>query len=105
MDSIKVNGGSFKLTAVLSYSTEDAFVEYYNKLLPTWLKEEKRIATLREVYKIARDIKAHQDDNSEKNARKVSKPGRGTNGENDDRADKRLDDRKEPGSTSTRDSI
>lgn len=95
MDSIKVNGGSFKLSAVLSYSSEDDFVEYYNRVFPTWLTPEKRIATLREVYKIAHDIKAKQDDNAERNARKVAKPGRGSSDKNDTRADKAIDSRQE----------
>ena len=88
MDSIKVNGGSFKLTAVLSYSSEDAFVEYYNNVFSTWLTEDKRKATLREVYKIAHDNKAKQDDNAERNARKVAKPGRGSGDKDDTRTNK-----------------
>ena len=105
MDSIKVNGGSFKLTAVLSYSSEDAFVEYYNRVLSTWLKPEKRIATLREVYKIAHDIKSKQDDNAERNARKTARSGRGAGSENDNRANKTTDNRQESRPANAGDSL
>lgn len=90
MDSIKVNGGSFKITAVLSYSDEGSFVEYYNKILPTWLTEERRIATLREVYKIANDMNKYDND-TKGNARKISKSGRGSGDKDDSRSDERLD--------------
>ena len=105
MDSIKVNGGSFKLTAVLSYSREDDFVEYYNRVLSTWLTEDKRIATLREVYNIAHDIKSYQDDNGKGNDRKSSKSGRGTIGKNDDRTNKTTDSREESGSIDAGDQV
>lgn len=87
MDSIKVNGGSFKLTAVLSYSSEDAFVEYYNNVFSTWLTEGKRKATLREVYKIAHDMKKYDND-TKGNARKISKSGRGSGDKDDARTNK-----------------
>lgn len=104
MDSIKVNGGSFKITAVLSYSDEGSFVEYYNKILPTWLTEERRIATLREVYKIARDIKKYEDDCT-RNARKISRGRRGSSGKNDARSNEATDNRQEPRTVDTGDSL
>lgn len=91
IDTIKVNGGSFKLSAVLSYSNEGDFVEYYNRVLPTWLVESKRKATLREVYKLAHDIKKKQDDNAANNDRKVTRSGYRPVGKDDDRTKKGLD--------------
>lgn len=94
MDSIKINGGSFKLATVLSYSSEDLFVEYYNRVLSTWLTEDKRKATLREIYKIAHDMKKYDND-TRGNAQKVSKYGRGSSDKDDNRADERPDNRQE----------
>lgn len=104
MDSIKVNGGSFKLTAVLSYSSEDAFVEYYNNVFSTWLTEDKRKATLREVYKIAHDMKKYDND-TKGNARKISKSGRGSGDKDDNRSDERPDNRQESRSVDAWDSF
>ena len=104
MDSIKVNGGSFKLSAVLSYSSEDSFVEYYNRVLSTWLTEDKRNATLREIYKLAHAMKKYDND-TKGNARKISKSGRGSGDKDDNRTDERLDNRQEPRSIDAGDSL
>lgn len=66
MNSVKMNGGSFKLTAVLAYRTEAAFVKHYDNLLSGWMTEDKRKKTLRQVYRIARALKKQQDDNDKK---------------------------------------
>ena len=59
--TIKINSGSFDVATVLSYSLSE-FIDHYNKLLPRWLNENQRVATLNEVYKIALDIKNRQND-------------------------------------------
>lgn len=62
MDSIKINGGSFSKAAVLSFSSEEEFVQHYNALFPNWLKENKRKETLKEVWKIAHDLDKAKND-------------------------------------------
>lgn len=62
MDSIKINGGSFSKAAVLSFFSEEEFVEHYNALFPKWLKEDKRRKTLKEIWKIAHDMDKAKND-------------------------------------------
>lgn len=100
-ECIKINGGSFDLTAVLSYKTEDAFVEYFNKAFPGWLTEEKRKATLREIYRIADKTRTNGDVKS--GVRSNKKTRRSPNREKDDRGDERHIDRSESGTDDARD--
>lgn len=72
MDSIKINGGSFRLSAVLAYKTEAAFVKHYKKLFAGWLTDDKRELVLKETYRIARELKKQENGNSKRGVEKNS---------------------------------
>lgn len=100
-----MNGGSFRVSAVLSYKTEEAFVKYYDKTLPEWHTGEVRIATLREVYRIASELKMQQDGNGKSGTRQDKKSRRSRGSKDDSRGNERTDLGLEPGPDDARDKI
>lgn len=97
-----MNGGSFDITAVLSYKTEDRFVEYFNKALPEWHTKEVREATLREVYNIAHELKRQQDGNYQEGFKSDTKSRHKSRSKDNARRNKRDNIRPESGPDDSR---